>query len=220
MTVVPCTWACPLIVSLLLMSFSCRPCPVHRCPWCQRLEPTWEAVTQELHAKYPESDGRLRFAKVLLHRTCLSVLLEQSARDQSLYCNHAMGVTLEILMLNPAGVFMGLHSLSHTSQVALACSADSQRQTSEVHDGCRWTACSSRRCAARTTSRASPASACSAAAVTTSPSTARATTRFPPIAFDNARLATHALRHALQDTGMSDSWSVPWRGQWYFCLHV
>ena len=33
------------------------------CPWCQRLEPTWEAVTQELHTKYPENDGRLRFAK-------------------------------------------------------------------------------------------------------------------------------------------------------------
>lgn len=34
------------------------------CPWCQRLEPTWEAVTQEAHTKYPDSDGRIRFAKV------------------------------------------------------------------------------------------------------------------------------------------------------------
>lgn len=34
------------------------------CPWCQRLEPTWEAVTQEVHNKYPDSDGRIRFAKV------------------------------------------------------------------------------------------------------------------------------------------------------------
>ena len=33
------------------------------CPWCQRLEPTWEAVTQAVHAKYPDSDGRIRFAK-------------------------------------------------------------------------------------------------------------------------------------------------------------
>lgn len=33
------------------------------CPWCQRLEPTWEAVTQEVHTKYPEMDGRIRFAK-------------------------------------------------------------------------------------------------------------------------------------------------------------
>ena len=33
------------------------------CPWCQRLEPTWEAVTQEVHKRYPEADGRLRFAK-------------------------------------------------------------------------------------------------------------------------------------------------------------
>ena len=33
------------------------------CPWCQRLEPTWEAVTQEVHKRYPEVDGRLRFAK-------------------------------------------------------------------------------------------------------------------------------------------------------------
>ena len=35
------------------------------CPWCQRLEPTWEAVTGEVHAKYPEAeDRRVRFAKV------------------------------------------------------------------------------------------------------------------------------------------------------------
>ena len=34
------------------------------CPWCQRLEPTWELVTQEVHKRYPEDDGRLRFAKV------------------------------------------------------------------------------------------------------------------------------------------------------------
>ena len=33
------------------------------CPWCQRLGPTWEAVTEAVHDKYPESDGRLRFAK-------------------------------------------------------------------------------------------------------------------------------------------------------------
>lgn len=35
-----------------------------RCHWCQRLEPTWAKVVQEVHRKYPESDGRLRFAKV------------------------------------------------------------------------------------------------------------------------------------------------------------
>lgn len=34
------------------------------CHWCQRLEPTWEAVTKEIHEKYPESDGRIRLAKV------------------------------------------------------------------------------------------------------------------------------------------------------------
>lgn len=34
------------------------------CPWCQRLEPTWEAVTQEVHNKYPDADGRIRFVKV------------------------------------------------------------------------------------------------------------------------------------------------------------
>lgn len=34
------------------------------CPWCQRLGPTWEAVTEAVHDKYPESDGRIRFAKV------------------------------------------------------------------------------------------------------------------------------------------------------------
>jgi thiol:disulfide interchange protein len=34
------------------------------CHWCQRLAPTWEAASQEVHAKYPESDGRIQFAKV------------------------------------------------------------------------------------------------------------------------------------------------------------
>mmetsp|Transcript_7864 Transcript_7864/g.23678 ORF Transcript_7864/g.23678 Transcript_7864/m.23678 type:complete len:475 (-) Transcript_7864:539-1963(-) len=34
------------------------------CHWCQRLEPTWEAATKQIHDKYPESDGRIRFAKV------------------------------------------------------------------------------------------------------------------------------------------------------------
>ncbi len=34
------------------------------CPWCQRLGPTWEAVTEGVHARYPEADGRIRFAKV------------------------------------------------------------------------------------------------------------------------------------------------------------
>lgn len=38
------------------------------CPWCQRLELTWEAVTQEVHTKYPDADGRIRFAKVQLAR--------------------------------------------------------------------------------------------------------------------------------------------------------
>lgn len=43
------------------------------CPWCQRLEPTWEAVTQEVHTKYPDSDGRLRFAKVCCRHFCSDV---------------------------------------------------------------------------------------------------------------------------------------------------
>ena len=34
------------------------------CPWCQRLEPTWELVTRAVHDKYPDSDGRIRYAKV------------------------------------------------------------------------------------------------------------------------------------------------------------
>ena len=34
------------------------------CPWCQRLEPTWEAVVTEVHTRYPESDGRIRMGKV------------------------------------------------------------------------------------------------------------------------------------------------------------
>ncbi len=45
------------------------------CPWCQRLEPTWEAVTQEVHQKYPDADGRIRFAKAraTASRTALSM---------------------------------------------------------------------------------------------------------------------------------------------------
>lgn len=31
---------------------------------CQRLGPTWEAVTEEIHNRFPESDGRIRMAKV------------------------------------------------------------------------------------------------------------------------------------------------------------
>lgn len=34
------------------------------CPWCQKLAPTWEAVSSEVHDRYPEEDGRIRFAKV------------------------------------------------------------------------------------------------------------------------------------------------------------
>lgn len=34
------------------------------CHWCQRLEPTWEAASKEIHDKYPEWDGRIRFVKV------------------------------------------------------------------------------------------------------------------------------------------------------------
>ena len=25
------------------------------CPWCQRLEPTWEAVVAEVHKRYPRA---------------------------------------------------------------------------------------------------------------------------------------------------------------------
>jgi thiol-disulfide isomerase/thioredoxin len=35
------------------------------CPFCRRMEPSWEAATQAVHDKYPEeTDGRIRFAKV------------------------------------------------------------------------------------------------------------------------------------------------------------
>lgn len=34
------------------------------CPWCQRLEPTWESVATEVHHRYPEHDGRIRFLKI------------------------------------------------------------------------------------------------------------------------------------------------------------
>ena len=52
------------------------------CPWCQRLEPTWEAVTQEVHAKYPDADGRIRFAKARssARRPCHACTLHALAR--------------------------------------------------------------------------------------------------------------------------------------------
>lgn len=34
------------------------------CHWCQRLAPSWEAASKAVHDKYPEYDGRIRFAKV------------------------------------------------------------------------------------------------------------------------------------------------------------
>lgn len=34
------------------------------CHWCQKLAPTWEAASLEVHEKYPEEDRRIRFAKV------------------------------------------------------------------------------------------------------------------------------------------------------------
>lgn len=34
------------------------------CSWCQQLAPTWDEVTKEVHKAYPESDGRIRMAKV------------------------------------------------------------------------------------------------------------------------------------------------------------
>lgn len=41
------------------------------CPWCQRLEPSWDAAMSEIHDKYPESDGRIRLAKVTpSHLSC------------------------------------------------------------------------------------------------------------------------------------------------------
>lgn len=34
------------------------------CPFCKRMEPSWEAATKAVHEKYPEeTDGRIRFAK-------------------------------------------------------------------------------------------------------------------------------------------------------------
>lgn len=45
------------------------------CPWCQRLEPTWEAVVAEVHKRYPESDGRIRFGKVLRNTMLLTHIL-------------------------------------------------------------------------------------------------------------------------------------------------
>jgi thiol-disulfide isomerase/thioredoxin len=36
------------------------------CHWCQQLAPTWEAVTQVVHQKYPEADGRVRYVCVLV----------------------------------------------------------------------------------------------------------------------------------------------------------
>lgn len=35
------------------------------CPFCKRMEPSWESASRTVHDRYPEgSDGRIRFAKV------------------------------------------------------------------------------------------------------------------------------------------------------------
>lgn len=34
------------------------------CHWCQKLAPTWEAATEAVHQKYPDAEGRIRYAKV------------------------------------------------------------------------------------------------------------------------------------------------------------
>ena len=34
------------------------------CHWCRQLAPTWEAATEAVHAKYPDAEGRIRYAKV------------------------------------------------------------------------------------------------------------------------------------------------------------
>lgn len=35
------------------------------CPFCKRMEPSWEAASKAVHEKYPEgTDGRIRYAKV------------------------------------------------------------------------------------------------------------------------------------------------------------
>lgn len=41
------------------------------CPWCQRLEPTWESVVTDIHHRYPEHDGRIRLLKVAVHPSLL-----------------------------------------------------------------------------------------------------------------------------------------------------
>ena len=54
---------------------------------CQRLEPTWEKVSQEVHKRYPEVDGRIRFAKVgpyevLPHTSSLPSSCEETCATQ------------------------------------------------------------------------------------------------------------------------------------------
>ena len=63
------------------------------CPWCQRLEPTWEAVTQEVHTKYPDSDGRIRYAKV--QPTRLPTLLTSPSTCSSAHEVHARQTSMQ-----------------------------------------------------------------------------------------------------------------------------
>lgn len=66
------------------------------CHWCQQLAPTWESVTQAVHQKYPEEDGRIRYgfgcfdcavAPLALHRT----ILVCCSRSWWMYCAWIMG---------------------------------------------------------------------------------------------------------------------------------
>ena len=55
------------------------------CPWCQRLEPTWESVQQKVHEKYPDADGRIRMGKV--KAACLPARGTLAATCVNMCCN-------------------------------------------------------------------------------------------------------------------------------------
>lgn len=52
------------------------------CPWCQRLAPAWEAATNQIHDKYPETDGRIRLAKVCRKASVKTIRIPNNTVEQ------------------------------------------------------------------------------------------------------------------------------------------
>lgn len=116
------------------------------CPWCQRLEPTWEAVTQEVHRRYPEKDGRLRFARVCSHllapctastvatHDCL-VRLEGCTQEQAMQSSTASSVGASICHAKSARGQQCSAQRNDRSNAGLTCTRRKPQPHRGLHAG-------------------------------------------------------------------------------------